>query len=172
LRDEALTKLSGEYSFDVPEELLKKQMQQRMTDYIQNLMSYRIDPRALNLDWQGMYEEQRGQATKDLRGFFLLEKVADAENIEVSEEEVEKEVEEMAEASGQSMSMLMARLTKENALDTIKGQIRHQKALDLIIASADIKEVEDVEEEEADAEASVATTGGDEERQAEEPIES
>jgi trigger factor len=171
LRDEALTKLSGEYSFDVPEELLKKQMQQRMTDYIQNLMSYRIDPRALNLDWQGMYEEQRGQATKDLRGFFLLEKVADAENIEVSEEEVEKEVEEMAEASGQSMSMLMARLTKENALDTIKGQIRHQKALDLIIASADIKEVEDVEEE-ADAEASVATTGGDEERQAEEPIES
>ena len=170
LRDEALTKLSVDYSFDVPEELLKKQMQQRMTDYIQNLMSYRIDPRALNLDWQGMYEEQRGQATKDLRGFFLLEKVADAEKIEVSEEEVEKEVEQMAEASGQSMSMLMARLTKENALDTIKGQIRHQKALDLIIASADIKEVEDVEEE-ADAEASVAT-GGDEERQAEEPVES
>ena len=93
-------------------------------------------------------------------------------SIEVSEEEVEKEVEEMAEASGQSMSMLMARLTKENALDTIKGQIRHQKALDLIIASADIKEVEDVEEEEADAEASVAITGGDEERQAEEPVES
>src|SRR5262249_38234200 len=174
LRDEALAILTTDYSFDVPEELLKKQMQQRMTDYIQNLMAYRIDPRALNLDWQGMYEEQRGQATKDLRGFFLLEKVADAENIEVGEEEVEKEVEEMAEASGQSMSMLMARLTKENSLDTIKGQIRHQKALDLIIASADIKEVEDVEKEEAesDAEASVTTTGGDEERQAEEPIES
>jgi len=169
LRDEALSKLTADYSFDVPEELLKKQMQQRMTDYIQNLMSYRLDPRALDLDWQGMYEAQREQATKDLRGFFLLEKVADAEQLEVSEEAVEEEVEKMAEASGQSMSMLMARLTKENSLDTIKGQIRHQKALDLIIASADIKEVEDVEND--DAEAGVATTGGDEESQAAEPVE-
>ena len=168
LRDEALAKLSADYSFEVPEELLKKQMQQRMTDYIQSLMAYRIDPRAMNLDWQSMYEGQREQAIKDLRGFFLLEKVADNEKIEVSEEEVESEVEKMAEASGQSMSVLMARLTKENSLDTIKGQIRHQKALDLIIASADIKEVED--KEETDAGASVAA-GGDEESQAGESLE-
>ena len=63
----------------------------------------------------------------------------------------------------QTVAALKARLTREEALDTIKGQIKHQKALDLVIASADVKEEADVKAEEKEAE----TTSGNEESQSE-----
>ena len=152
LRNAAVEKLVGANRFDVPEEMVQKQMQERFSSSINRLMSAGIDVRSLNLDWKAMIESHREQARDDVRGFFLLERIAEAESLEASDDEVDEEIEQMAEARGESVSILMARLTRENALDTIKGQIRHQKALDFVINSADIKEeVKEAEESEPDS---------------------
>jgi trigger factor len=73
------------------------------------------------------------------------------EQLEVSEDEVNREVERLAAGSGQTVEVLKARLTKENALDSIKEQIKNRKALDLVISSAEIRieEIEGLSAEEA-----------------------
>jgi len=113
-----------------------------------------IDVRTLDLDWKAMADSHREKAVDDVRTFFILDRIVEAENIEVSDEDVEKELELMSQANRQPVAALKARLTKEGGLDTIREQIKHQKALDLIINSADIKEVvgeeKDDEKESAD----------------------
>jgi FKBP-type peptidyl-prolyl cis-trans isomerase (trigger factor) len=75
---------------------------------------------------------------------FILDRIAEQENIEVSEEDLNNELEEYALSRGETVAAAKARLTKEEALDSIKEQVRHQQALDLVIASADLK-TEEVE---------------------------
>jgi trigger factor len=160
LRNEAMKQLIEANRFEVPEQLVEKQTQQRFTDSINNLVRSGIDVRNLGLDWKAMADSQRDKAVDDVRSFFILERIIEAENIEVSDEDFDREIEEMAKAMNQPAAALKARLTKEGGVDTIKEQIKHQKALDLIINSADIKEV--VGEEKDDA-----TESSEEESQAE-----
>ncbi len=91
-----------------------------------------------------MRESQRERAERDVRASFITERIAEVENIEVTEEDVNKELEHFAEHSGEDVAALRARLTKEGGLDSIKEQIKHRKTIDLVIASADIK-IEEVQ---------------------------
>ncbi|MEW6126937.1 MAG: trigger factor [Acidobacteriota bacterium] len=159
LRDEAFDKLVEAHSFEVPEGMVKKQMEQQMSNYVNQLMQMQIDPRALNLDWKKMYDDFRPAAENTIRGFFVLDRIAENEKIEVTDDDLNQELEPLAKSMNQTVAALKARLTREEGLDTIKGQIKHQKALDLVIASADVKDAEEETKEE--------TTSGNEESQSE-----
>ena len=83
-----------------------------------------------------MPESQREKAVEDVRGFFILQRIVEAEQIEASDEELNQELTLMARANNQALSALKARLTKEGAADTIKNRIRYRKALDLVADAA------------------------------------
>jgi trigger factor len=101
-----------------------------------------VDPRQMNLDWERLREAQRERAEREVRSHFILDRIAESEKIEVSDEEIDKEIGQFAEGSGQDVAALRARLTKEGAVDSIKEQVRNRKALDFVIASAEIREEE------------------------------
>ena len=61
---------------------------------------------------------QRDRAVDDVKAELLLDRIATAENIEVTDEELEKEIAHLAEHSGESATALRARLTKQGALDS------------------------------------------------------
>ena len=56
----------------------------------------------------------------------------EAENIEVSDEEIEKEVQALASQANQPPEAVRARLTREGALDRIRNRLRNDKALDFL----------------------------------------
>jgi trigger factor len=148
--------------FDVPEVVVERQLDSRLRMLISQLAGQGMDPRRLQLDWEGLRESQRERAEREVRGFFILDRIATGENFEVSDEEVDKEIERRAEGTRESAAVLKARLTKEEALDSIKEQVRNRKALDLVISSADIR----IEEVAGLGEQKAAT--GEEAEQAEE----
>ena len=74
-----------------------------------------------------------------MKAELLLDRIADAENIEVSDEEVEKEIEALAERSGESATALRARLTKQGALDRMKSKLRSEKTLDWLYSNSRIE---------------------------------
>lgn len=125
--------------FDVPEVVVERQLDSRLRMLISQLAGQGMDPRRLQLDWEGLRESQRERAEREVRGFFILDRIATGENFEVSDDEVDKEIERRAEGTRESAAVLKARLTKEEALDSIKEQVRNRKALDLVISSADIR---------------------------------
>jgi trigger factor len=136
LRDELLRKLLDAHPFEVPETLVEHQTNQRMQSLAQQMMSQGYDPRSANLDWERAREEVRGQAEGDVRASMLLEQIAEAENITVSDEEVEAEFEAIATASQQPLEQVRAALTKDGGERSIAHRLRNRKALDLLIENA------------------------------------
>lgn len=138
-RASTMEKLIDRNRFDVPEYVVEKQIDSRMNTLFRQMSGRGMDPRQLKIDWEGIREGQRERAEREVRGSFILDHIAENEKIEVSEEELSGEIKQYAESVGQSEEVLRARLTKEGSLDSITEQVRHRKALDLVIASAEIQ---------------------------------
>jgi trigger factor len=143
-RSSLMEKLVDRNRFDVPEYVVEKQIDSRMKAMFRQMAGQGMDPRLLKIDWTSIRDGQRERAKREVRGSFILDNIAQTENIEVDEAEMSREISEYAESMGQTEEALRARLTKENSLDSIREQVRHRKALDLVIASAEIL-TEDIE---------------------------
>jgi trigger factor len=143
-RSATIEKLVDRNRFDVPEYVVQKQIDSRMKAMFRQMSGQGMDPRLLKIDWQTIRDGQRERAEREVRGSFILDNIAQTENIKVEEEELSREIKEYADSIGQTEEALRARLTKENSLDSIREQVRHRKALDLVIASAEIR-TEDIE---------------------------
>ena len=144
LRNVVMEKLVDRNSFEVPDFIVEKQMDTRLNALVRNFANQGIDPRKLNFDWDALHESQRERAERDVRGSFILEQIAKNENIEVGDDEINKEIEQFAATAGQDVTAVKARLTKDGGLDSIREQVKHRKALDFVIASADMT-IEEVE---------------------------
>jgi trigger factor len=146
LRSEIMRALLKANRFEVPESLIEQQTSHRFESIVRDMIGRGIDPRNEKLDWKGAREELRGQAEEDVRATMLLEEIADKENISVSNEEVEAEIEAIATASRQPKEQVRAALTKEGGERSIAHRLRNRKALDLLIENARVTEEEWSEE--------------------------
>ena len=154
MRDEVIRQLLEAHPFEVPESLVERQTNQRMESVVREMIGRGFDPRNPNMNWEGAREELKGQAVNDVRATMLLDQIAETENITVSDEEIEAEIEAYATASRQPIEQIRAALTKEGGERSIAHRLRNRKALDLLIDNAKITEAEWTEPEDSEAEAS------------------
>lgn len=142
LRDSIIRQLIDAHPFEVPETLIEQQTNQRLHTVVSEMMGRGFDPRSANFNWEGAREELKGQAEDDVRASVLLDQIAEAENITVSDEEVEAEIDAIAAASQQPKEQVLAALTKSGGERSIAHRLRNRKALDLLIENANITEAE------------------------------
>jgi trigger factor len=156
LRSALMEQLIDRNRFEVPDYVVEKQMDSRLSTFVRQLQGQGLDPRSLKIDWDDLRESQRARAEREVRGSFILDRIAEAEKIDVADAELDREISQLAERSGIALDALKARLTKEGSLDSIREQVRNRKALDLVIASADtrIEEVQGLGGEQPTADAS------------------
>ncbi|MCA1616557.1 MAG: trigger factor [Acidobacteria bacterium] len=147
LRGELMQKLSGAHEFEMPETLVEFQTRQMMESTVRDMMQRGMDPRGQQLDWEGLYAALSGRAHEELRGSLLLERIAEAEQIEPTDEEISREIETMAAAARQTPEQVRAALTKQGGERSIADRLRHRKTLDLLVESARISDEEWREEE-------------------------
>jgi trigger factor len=126
----------------VPESLVEQQTNQRLQDAARQMMQRGIDPRSEQINWEGAREELRPQAEDDVRATMLMEKIAEAENITISNEEIEAEIESIASAARQTIEQVRAALTKNGGERSIAHRLRNRKALDLLVENARITDAE------------------------------
>jgi trigger factor len=158
LRDEIMKKLLEGHKFEVPESLVNQQTQHRLETVARQMMQRGIDPRNPEIKWESARDELKGQAEEDVRATMLLEKIAELENVEVSDEEIEAEIDAIAAASQQPKLQVRAALTKNDGVRSIAHRLRTRKALDLLVENARVTDAEWTEpkEEEASADESPA----------------
>jgi trigger factor len=132
----ALVKL---HEFPVPESLVEQQMDVRLERVVRSLAQQGVDPRAVNLDWTTLRGRQQDRATEDVKAELIIDRIASEETIDASEEDVDKELASLAERSGESVTALRARLTKQGALDRMKAKLRSDKTLDWLAQNANVR---------------------------------
>ena len=154
LRNELMRKLLETHQFEVPESLVEHQLNYLLESVMRDMIGKGIDPRTEELDWERAREELRVQAEKDVRGSILLERIAEEEEIDISNEEIESEIEAIAQASRQSKEQVRGVLTKQGGERSIANRLRNRRALDLLLENAQVTEAEwpeEKQEPEADA---------------------
>ena len=138
-RDKILEQLVKQHEFPVPEALVEMQMDVRLERLARSLAAQGIDPRGAGVDWVALRRNQRDRAVTDVKAELLLDRIATAEKIEASDEDLEKEIAAAAEGSGESATALRARLTKQGALDRMKSKLRSDKTLEWLYRTSRIE---------------------------------
>ena len=131
-----MKKASDAIECDIPDAMVEERMSQIMQEYDQNLMSrgMRLEEyiRMSGMDPKAFQDMIRPQAVDQVRTDLLLAAVADAENIEIPEEDVEKSLQEIADAYHVTIDQIKEAVPH----DSMVKDMRMKKASDLIMESA------------------------------------
>ncbi|MFZ1008496.1 MAG: trigger factor [Candidatus Sulfotelmatobacter sp.] len=132
-KDKLVAELVKRNDFEVPESLIDRQIDLRLERGLRALAAQGMKMEDLKkMDLPRLRAGQREQAVNDVKSSLLLERIADLENIQVSDEEVNREVEALAKQSKQRSEAVHARLTQDGGLDRIRVRIRSEKTLDFL----------------------------------------
>ena len=112
---------------------------------------------------QRLATQMRSQATFNVKAFLLLEAISKAEGIDVPDDELAKEVENVAQERGQNVDRIRATMEKSGELMMLRAQIKEQKILDFLMEAASVTEAPDPEPEETEADGGVGTQNPDSE---------
>ena len=137
-RQKLVEQLLRLHEFPVPEVMVEARLDRKLERTMSQLFSQGIDPRQAPVDWQKLREDSRPDAEKEVRASLVLSKIAAAEGLEVSEEEVDEMIREIARERNEPPATLKTRLTREGELDSIKSTRRNQKAIDFVYRNAKI----------------------------------
>ena len=140
-REKVIGELVKLHDFPVPESLVEHQMDVRLERVVRSLAQQGVDPRAVNVDWVTLRKRQEDRAKDDVKAELVIDRIATEEKIDVTDEEVDHELEHMAGHSGESAEVLRARLTKQGALDRMKAKLRSDKTIDWLAQNASVKTV-------------------------------
>jgi trigger factor len=146
LRTDLLRKIVDTHQFELPDRLVEHQTEHRFESLMRDMIGQGIDPRNPQLDWERARDSLKEQASFELRSSLLLERLADEEQIEVSDQEIEDEINAIADASRQTPEQVRAVLTKQGGERSIAGRLRNRKALDFLVANARVADEEWKEE--------------------------
>ncbi len=143
LRGDVMNKLVDAHPFEVPHSLVEYQASQLVESVARDMMMRGVDPRGQEASWWTEAREQlKPQATRDLRGSMLLETIAEKEKIDVTDDEIEAEINAVAEASRRTKEQVRDALTKQGGERSIADRLRNRKALDLIVENARVTDEE------------------------------
>ena len=140
-REKVIGELVKLHDFPVPESLVEHQMDVRLERVVRSLAQQGVDPRAVNVDWVSLRRRQEERAKDDVKAELVIDRIATEEKIEVTDEELDHEIEHMAGHSGESAEAFRARLTKQGALDRMKAKLRSDKTIDWLAQNASVKTV-------------------------------
>jgi trigger factor len=123
-----LDAMVARYEFPVPESLVQQQIDARLDRGLRALAAQGMRTEDMrNLDFDRLRAAQRPSATAEVKGSMLLDRIADAENISVAEEDVENELQGIALQMREPVEALRTRLTEDGSLARIRERLRREK---------------------------------------------
>ncbi len=132
-KDKLVSELVKRNDLEVPEALVERQIDVRLERGLRALAAQGMKAEDMKkMDLNRLRAGQRDQALHEVKASLLLDKIAEEEKIEVSDAEIDREIEALATQSKQTAEAIRARLTRDGALDRIRNRIRNEKTLDFL----------------------------------------
>jgi trigger factor len=132
-KDKLVEELIQRNEFEVPESLIEQQIDIRLERGLRALAAQGFSAEHMKkMDLPRLRAGQRDQAIHDVKAALLLEKVAEAENVQVSDDEMNAEVDSLAKQTKQPAETIRTRLTRDGGLDRIRTRIRNEKTLEFL----------------------------------------
>ncbi len=152
LFNQVLNHLIEKNPFEIPEAMIARE-----TDYMLHTLQNQLKQQGLTLEKLGMSVEDyktrnREEAVRRIKGFLLFDSIALQNHLEVTDEEMQLKMAEVAARYKQPVETVYKYYQEQNMLRPLFNQILEEKTLEYLLSQADIKEVkpEEMEADKAD----------------------
>ena len=129
-------KLVEMHDFPVPEALIERQIENIVRSRLQELAGQGVDPRNLKIDWAKVKESQRDRAIHDVKGSLLLGRIAEREHIEVTQDDMDREIQRIARQRREPLAAVRKDLEENRQFGRIANSIRTDKTLNFLFEQA------------------------------------
>jgi trigger factor len=136
-KDKLVEELIAKHDFPVPRSMVEHQIDLRLERGLRALAAQGMKTEDMRrMDFGRLRVGQHDLAVKEVKSSVLLAKIAIKENIQVSDEELEREIEAMAAQMQQPVEQVKKRLTEDNAVERLRERMRSEKALNLLYSNS------------------------------------
>jgi trigger factor len=136
-KDKLVEELVAKHDFPVPRSMVEHQIDLRLERGLRALAAQGMKTEDMRrMDFGRLRAGQEEFAIKEVKSSVLLAKIAIKENIQVSDEELNNEIEAMAAQMQQPVEEVRKRLTEDNAVERLRDRMRSEKALNLLYSNS------------------------------------
>jgi len=136
-RDAVVEQAAENAEMDIPEAMIEREIDRMVREVEQQMASQGLTMdmyyQFSGTDEQSLREQLKDNAEKRVRGNLTLEAIANAENIEVTDEEVDKDIQETADNFKMSVDQVKQLINMQGGTDAIKEDLRIRKAIDFLV---------------------------------------
>ncbi|WP_255462178.1 trigger factor [Granulicella sp. WH15] len=127
-REKMLEELIAKFQFPVPESFVQQQIDARLDRGLRALAQQGMSADDMRkLDFNRLREAQRDQAIAEVKASLLLDKIAETENVEVTNDELERELLIASIQAREPFEALRERMAKDGSIDRMREQMRREK---------------------------------------------
>jgi trigger factor len=138
-REAVLTALVEKNPLEAPPALVERNVDAMLQGMLEGFMRRGIDPRQLGLNLDRMRDELRQRALLEVKGYLLLEAIAEKEKIEATEEDLSSHFDKMAVELKQPAEKIRTAFRRQDSLDSLKARLRQDKALAFLLSKANFQ---------------------------------
>lgn len=140
LEEAVVDALLARHEFAVPEAMVMRQVAHQVERAREGLRRQGLDPDRVPWDYAKLAGELRPGSERAVRRALVLESIAEAEGLTPAAEEVEAELEQLAQASQRPVPAIRRMMERSGDLEALELRLRERKTLDLLVSQATVRE--------------------------------
>src|SRR5262249_22790277 len=158
-RVQIMQQLTARANWELPKDLLMRHYRRVRSRRIMEMKGDGLSEEQIAKQIRLMEQDLLNSTSVAMKEYFVLQKIAEVEKFDVTEEDINDEIDRIAEESGESPRRVRARLEKEDMIEALMADMLERKALDLILDSAEwVEEPIDQQQQEEAADAGEMAT--------------
>jgi trigger factor len=132
-KNKMLDEIIAKFSFPVPESFVQQRIDARLDRGLRALAQQGMKPDDMRkLDFVKLRAAQRSEAEREVRASLVVDKIADAEKVEVPDDELNREIMLLSMQSREPYDTLRERLIEDGGLDRLREELRREKTSTLL----------------------------------------
>ena len=140
-REQVLEQLAGQANWELPHDLLMRQARRSFNRRILEMREAGMSEDEIKSRQRLLERDVVNSTASSLKEHFVLQKIAEQEKLELDDEEIDAEIEQIADQIGESARRVRAQYEREDMLETLAAQLIERKALNLVLDSATYEDV-------------------------------
>jgi trigger factor len=135
-REKVLEALVEKNPIEAPPALVERNVDAMLQGMLEGFMRRGIDPRQMGVNLDRLRDDLRTRALLEVKGYLLLEAIAEKEKLETSEDDLNKHVGKLSAEMNQPVDKILAALRRNDSIDSLKARLRQDKALAYLLSKA------------------------------------
>lgn len=141
-RSQVLQLLAGATNWELPQDLLQRQARKTLSRRVMEMRSAGMTEEQIVGRERALTQDALRSTAAALKEHFVLQKIADVEKLEIDDNDVDAEIDAIADRTGESARKVRGRMEREDLIESLATELLERKALDLILSTADYEDYE------------------------------